>query len=294
MGNTPPSAEESSLIADDWRRGGRAEFTAKAGAWGRCPVGCLALHETEAAVAVAGVDGDLRCAGVYSLSCELQSKLSGHGDTIKWSAAGALKNGDGVDGSIIFTVALSGDTLVTGGADSTLRLWDWRSGAPKARIDAAHGGLEIMCVAVEGDTLVSSAGFDVKRWSVHNRRCVSTVSHAGYVRTVSIASSSILSAGEDKHCHVWPVDATDASVPARTLVHAHAVWAARADGDLLATACRGEAAATWDAQVCRPLGEMAILCLSVPVPPHARMFACDSSVCYTVHVAGAAMAVEHR
>lgn len=254
MGNVTSGELPSTPIpADDWRRGARPEFTSKAGSWGLCPVGCLSLHEADAAIAVCGVGGDLSAAGVFSPTCELIHKFYGHGDTVKKSAAGALKNGEGIDGSIVFTVALSGDMLVTGGADSTLRLWEWQTGNAVGRIDGAHGDLEIMCIALDGDTLVSAAGQEVKRWSLRSRECAGSMRHAGYVRAVAIGASAVLSAGEDRVCHAWARDAADTSAPLLTLEHPGGVWALSVDGDVAATACRCESSlVAWDTQVRSP------------------------------------------
>ena len=53
----------------------------------------------------------MRCAGVFSSDGELLHRLVGHGDKVKTSAPGALKNGNGIDGGVVFTVAIDGDML---------------------------------------------------------------------------------------------------------------------------------------------------------------------------------------
>ena len=111
------------------------------------------------------------------------------------------------DGAVVFTVAIDGDLVVTGGADGSLRIWQWQTGSMLGRIDHAHGDMEVMCAAIKGDRIASAGGAEVKMWSARDRSCTATMMHAGFVRAVAFGQSVLLSVSEDTTCNAWPLDA---------------------------------------------------------------------------------------
>lgn len=110
-----------------------------------------------------------------------------------------------------FALHPTGEAVVTGGSDRTLRLWPWADGRPAespTKQAAAHEGwVEAVAYSPDGK-LVVSVGADkkVKVWSAADLKLLETLSgHERYLADVVFTrgGQSFLTGGEDGKVIVW-------------------------------------------------------------------------------------------
>ena len=122
---------------------------------------------------------------------------------------------------VVMSVAISanGQTIVSGGGDGTVRLWNLQ-GLPLAEPISAHEG-EIMSVAIsaDGQTIVSG-GFDgtVRLWNLQGLLLAEPlVDHQGRVSSVAISTDgqTIVSGGGDGTVWLWNLQGLPLAEPIR-------------------------------------------------------------------------------
>ncbi|MEH2082163.1 MAG: hypothetical protein V7K89_19960 [Nostoc sp.] len=121
--------------------------------------------------------------------------------------------------SEVLSLAISpdGQTLVSGGADRTIKLWNLTTGTKKIpHILEGHAG-RIWCIAIspDGKKIASaSADYTVKIWNLQTGKILQTFAgHLGEVRAVAFSPNGNLlaSGGDDLEIRLWQIQPTDAA-----------------------------------------------------------------------------------
>lgn len=106
-------------------------------------------------------------------------------------------------------VAISGDgfTVVSGSGDSTVKVWDARTGACLATLKGHTGKVTSVALSGNGST-VASASYDqtVKMWDAQMGCCLATLQgYSSYVTGVALSADgcTVASASFDKTVKVW-------------------------------------------------------------------------------------------
>ena len=165
---------------------------------------------------------------VYAIdiSPDGQTLVSGSWDqTIKvWNLhagnqAGIAPTSRNLGGGLLYTltghsgevnaVAISpnGETLVSGSEDSTIKLWDLRTGELKTTLTAHSNAVKSVAISSDNRTLVSSsADSTINLWHLHTSELLHTLTgHSNWVRSTAISSDGqILASGsQDKTIKLW-------------------------------------------------------------------------------------------
>jgi hypothetical protein len=119
-----------------------------------------------------------------------------------------VKHFDGHTGPV-FGVALSTDgrKVVSGGADSSVRLWDVKNSKEQRRFDGHNGPVWTVAISPTGQRIVSG-GFDrtIRLWDpVSGKESKQLAGHDDYVRSVVFSGNGrfLLSGGDDRLVKVW-------------------------------------------------------------------------------------------
>ncbi|MEA5564215.1 WD40 repeat domain-containing protein, partial [Anabaena sp. UHCC 0399] len=110
----------------------------------------------------------------------------------------------------VYSVAMSrdGQTIVSGGVDGTVRLWNLQ-GLPLAEPFRGHqGSVKSVAMSRDGQTIVSGGNDGtVRLWNLQGLPLAELFrSHQGWVNSVAISSDgqTIVSGGDDGTVRLWP------------------------------------------------------------------------------------------
>jgi len=120
----------------------------------------------------------------------------------------------------------TGQMIISGGQDATIRLWDFSSGKELHRFVGHEGPVYNMVIMPDGRHLVSVADKDlaVKIWDLHRRELVSSLApNSAHVTAVAVSPDQrfIVTGGEDGFVRVWDVDR---GVLLRKTEHEHGIY----------------------------------------------------------------------
>ena len=120
----------------------------------------------------------------------------------------------------------NGQTIISGGQDSTIRLWDFTTGKELHKFLGHDGPVYNMVMMQDGKHLVSVADRDlaVKIWDIQNRELVSSLApNSAHVTAVAVSPDQryIVTGGEDGIARFWDVDR---GVLLRTSEHEHGIY----------------------------------------------------------------------
>lgn len=107
----------------------------------------------------------------------------------------------------VWALALSGNTLVTGGCDRDVREWDLTTGACR-KILRGHTST-VRCLAMAGPSVAVSGGRDatVRVWDLaRGRSSFRLAGHTGSVRRLEVIGNYIVSASYDCTARIWRLD----------------------------------------------------------------------------------------
>ncbi len=113
------------------------------------------------------------------------------------------------DGVWSVTFAPDGRTILSGGRDRTLRLWDAEGGqSPRILATAPH---EVRCVALspDGKLALAAAGITVRVWDLASGQEVSRFTgHTNTVKALAVSPNGrrVLSAGDDRCICLWDLN----------------------------------------------------------------------------------------
>jgi len=120
----------------------------------------------------------------------------------------------------------SGQMIISGGQDATIRLWDFASGKEIHKFVGHEGPIYNMVMMQDGKHLVSIADRDlaVKIWDIHKRELVSSLApNSAHVTAVAVSPDQrfIVTGGEDGFTRSWDIDR---GVLLRTSEHEHGIY----------------------------------------------------------------------
>jgi serine/threonine protein kinase len=172
--------------------------------------------------------------------------------------------------------APNGQTVVSGAADRTIRVWDVASGKQRHRY--GESAPEPACLAVVPGTghILAGHGIGIRLWeAATGRELLRLAGHTDTVRGVAVSrdGQNALSGGDDRTPRLW--DLTTGREAHRLVGHKGRVTgvALSADGRLAVTGDRDSSLRLWDAKTGRELRSFAVpkgAVLAVALSPDGR------------------------
>lgn len=137
------------------------------------------------------------------------NQLDGHEFTV-WSLA----------------ITPNGQTIISGGQDATIRLWDFSSGKEVHKFIGHEGPVYNLAIMQDGKHLVSVADKDlaVKIWNIENHELVSSLApNSAHVSAVAVSPDQrfIVTGGDDGLARIWDIDR---GVLLRSLEHEYGIY----------------------------------------------------------------------
>jgi hypothetical protein len=159
----------------------------------------------------------------------------------------------GAVNAVVYT--LDGQTLISAGADRTLRRWDLATG--RELLQWGHAPYEIGClVAAVGNLVLSGQGVSVRVWDATNGREVMRLNgHTDAVRSLAVSRDGqlALTGGDDRTVRVWDL-ATGRETGRLTGQRSRVTSVALSgDGRLALTGDRDQGLRLWDMSTGREL-----------------------------------------
>jgi WD40 repeat protein len=151
---------------------------------------CVAISPDGSLLAAAGVEGPVHI-------------WSGKQDGSPRSLTGHLKHVH----AMLFTP--DGKTLITGGEDGNLRFWDAATGSLVGNIPADKRHIHNLAVSADGKLLYAAvSGKGVKRWTLPDRKELTSFEAAGMSRGVAVSSNgrTLATVHEDGAVKLWDAD----------------------------------------------------------------------------------------
>jgi WD40 repeat protein len=153
----------------------------------------------------------LRCMELSKQSCLLQT-LNGHSDSV-WS------------------VCTSGDKIISGSWDKTLRIWDINTGQCLNILTGHTDRVRSVCTLIEakGENKMISCGDDktIRVWDLNTLECLRILT--GHTSSVCSSGTRIISGSMDKTLRVW--DIKTAQCISIIAGHSASVWSVNVSGD---------------------------------------------------------------
>ncbi|WP_428011548.1 protein kinase domain-containing protein [Baaleninema sp.] len=152
---------------------------------------------------------------VYGLAVSPQNNIvvSGSFQTLGIIALknGVLLNERSVHESWVKAIAFTpdGNTIVTASQDTTIRLWDTRTGIRKLTLNNHTKAVNDIVISADGHIIVSASDDrTIRVWDLRSGRVLHTLQgHTGAVTSLALSAdaSTLVSGGEDKTLRVWNV-----------------------------------------------------------------------------------------
>ena len=146
--------------------------------------------------------------------------------------------------STVLSVPVTGDRIVSGSVDHTIKVWDLNSGR-LIRTLRGHSS-SVYSVVVAGNRIVSgSQNGRIKVWDLNSGRLIRTLTgHSSYIRSVAVAGDRIVSGSEDHTIKVWNLNSGQLI---RTLTgHSRSVYSVAVSGNRIVSGSRDNTIKVWD------------------------------------------------
>lgn len=105
------------------------------------------------------------------------------------------------------SITPNGQTIVTGGEDGQIQVWNGLSGQLEKTIAAQEDGIQTVVVSADGDTIISGGeDSQIKIWNRRSGQLERTLEgHEGEINSVALSANGaiIASAGGDSRVNVW-------------------------------------------------------------------------------------------
>lgn len=145
----------------------------------------------------------------------------------------------------VWALALSGNTLVTGGCDRDVREWDLATGSCR-KILRGHTST-VRCLAMSGPSIAVSGGRDatVRVWDLaRGRSSYRLTGHTGSVRRLEVVGNYIISASYDCTARIWRLDTGEL---VHTLAgHFNQIYSLAVNDNIVATGSMDHTVRLWD------------------------------------------------
>ncbi|WP_416675622.1 WD40 repeat domain-containing serine/threonine protein kinase [Egbenema bharatensis] len=203
--------------------------------------------------------------GAIEVSSALVKSLAGHSDTV-WAVA----------------LAPDDQTIVSGGFDASIKLWDLPTGTHRTLLGHSDA-VRSVAITPNGKTLVSgSSDTTIKLWDLPTRELLQTLSgHSGPIWSVAVSADgqTIASGSYDGTVRVW-------DLPTGQLIHTlpehyDSVWsvAISPDGETLVSGSYDGTAKIWNlrtGELIRSLSRHSEPVRSVAISPNGQLLATAS------------------
>jgi F-box and WD-40 domain protein CDC4 len=220
---SPPTSrskfKHNYLVESAWRKGGRMTTTHITPDQGVV----TSLHLTKKYIVVALDNAKIH---VFSTSGQMMRTLSGH-----------------VMG--VWAMVPWGDTLVSGGCDREVRVWDMTTGKNKHILRGHTSTVRCLKMSDEFTAVSGSRDTSIRVWDITTGQCKHVlVGHQASVRCLEIHGDTIISGSYDTTARIWSLK--DGSCLRTLQGHFSQIYAVAFDGKRVATGSLDTSVRIWD------------------------------------------------
>ncbi|CBY18769.1 unnamed protein product [Oikopleura dioica] len=150
----------------------------------------------------------------------------------------------GHDDHVVTCLQFDGQRIVSGSDDSTLKVWNAKTGHCQSTLIGHTGG--VWCLEMKDDWIVSgSTDRTLRVWSAETGKCIETLyGHCSTVRCMALSGNQVVSGSRDNTLRVW--DLTTLKCTAVLVGHFAAVRCVCFDGKKIVSGSYDNTVKIWD------------------------------------------------